>query len=105
MSRVGEGADLLTCSFCGKSQKQTKRLIAGRGVYICVECIELCNEIIAEELAEDTETEIVELPNPREIYEHRKEYVGGQDRAKKALAAPAYTNHSRVPTAGTFPTE
>ena len=64
MSRVGEGADLLTCSFCGKSQKQTKRLIAGRGVYICDECIELCNEIIAEELAEDTETEIVELPKP-----------------------------------------
>ncbi len=105
MSRVGEGADLLTCSFCGKSQKQTKRLIAGRGVYICVECIELCNEIIAEELAEDTETEIVELPKPREIYEHLQEYVVGQERAKQSLAVAVYNHYKRVRADGKFPAE
>lgn len=96
MSRVGEGADLLTCSFCGKSQKQTKRLIAGRGVYICVECIELCNEIIAEELAEETEVGAVKLPKPREIYDHLEEYVIGQDRAKQSLAVAVYNHYKRV---------
>ena len=104
MSRVGEGADLLTCSFCGKSQKQTKRLIAGRGVYICVECIELCNEIIAEELAEETHVDVVKLPKPREIYDHLEEYVIGQDRAKQSLAVAVYNHYKRV-RAGTQNTD
>src|SRR5690625_381703 len=104
MSRVGEGADLLTCSFCGKSQKQTKRLIAGRGVYICVECIELCNEIIAEELAEETHVDVVKLPKPREIYDHLEEYVIGQDRAKQSLAVAVYNHYKRV-RAGTHNTD
>src|SRR5699024_5112147 len=103
MSRVGEGADLLTCSFCGKSQKQTKRLIAGRGVYICVECIELCNEIIAEELAEETQTDVVERPKPREIYDHLEEYVIGQERAKQSLAVAVYNHYKRVRADSQFP--
>ena len=69
MARIGDGADLLKCSFCGKSQKQVKKLIAGPGVYICDECIELCNEIIEEELAEATEVGLVELPKPKEIFD------------------------------------
>ena len=67
MSRLGETADLLKCNFCGKSQKQVRKLIAGPGVYICDECIELCNEIIEEELSEVTELASAELPKPREI--------------------------------------
>ena len=105
MSRVGEGADLLTCSFCGKSQKQTKRLIAGRGVYICVECIDLCNEIITEELAEESDFEMVELPKPREIYEHLQEYVVGQERAKQSLAVAVYNHYKRVRAGAQFPAE
>src|SRR5690625_3463418 len=105
MSRVGEGVDLLTCSFCGKSQKQTKRLIAGRGVYICVECIELCNEIIAEELAEESEVEMVELPKPREIYDHLDEYVVGQEKAKQSLAVAVYNHYKRVRAGAQFPSE
>ena len=69
MVRTGDGADLLKCSFCGKSQKQVKKLIAGPGVYICDECIELCNEIIDEELAEAGDSEFGELPKPREIHD------------------------------------
>ena len=69
MARIGDGGDLLKCSFCGKSQKQVKKLIAGPGVYICDECIDLCNEIIEEELAEATEVGLDELPKPREIFE------------------------------------
>ena len=68
MARIGETADLLKCSFCGKSQKQVKKLIAGPGVYICDECIELCNEIIEEELAEGAEFSLGELPKPAEIF-------------------------------------
>lgn len=105
MSRVGEGADLLTCSFCGKSQKQTKRLIAGRGVYICVECIELCNEIIAEELAQEVEGELLDLPKPREIYEHLEEYVVGQERAKQSLAVAVYNHYKRVQAGAQLPSE
>ena len=69
MARGSEGSDLLKCSFCGKSQKQVKKLIAGPGVYICDECIDLCNEIIEEELAETSELSLDELPKPREIFE------------------------------------
>jgi ATP-dependent Clp protease ATP-binding subunit ClpX len=83
---VGDGADLLKCSFCGKSQKQVKKLIAGPGVYICDECIELCNEIIEEELAEAGETGLVDLPKPKEIFEFLEQYVIGQDPAKRSPA-------------------
>ena len=86
MARVGETSDLLKCSFCGKSQKQVKKLIAGPGVYICDECIDLCNEIIEEELAESSELGLDELPKPREIFDFLEQYVIGQDVAKKALA-------------------
>src|SRR5690625_7719050 len=82
MARVGEGADLLKCSFCGKSQKQVVKLIAGPGVYICDECIDLCTEIIEEELAEANELGLVDLPKPREIFEFLEEYIIGQDPAR-----------------------
>ncbi|WP_043496941.1 ATP-dependent Clp protease ATP-binding subunit ClpX [Georgenia sp. SUBG003] len=96
MVRTGEGADLLKCSFCGKSQKQVKKLIAGPGVYICDECIDLCNEIIDEELAEASELGLVDLPKPREIYDFLEEYIIGQDRAKRSLAVAVYNHYKRV---------
>ena len=86
MARMGESGDLLKCSFCGKSQKQIKKLIAGPGVYICDECIDLCNEIIEEELSEGAEVPLDELPKPREISEFLDAYVIGQEQAKKTLA-------------------
>ena len=98
MARIGESADLLKCSFCGKSQKQVQQLIAGPGVYICDECVELCNEIIEERLAEageETSSEF-ELPKPREIYDFLEEYVIGQERAKKALSVAVYNHYKRV---------
>ncbi len=91
-----EGGDLLKCSFCGKSQKQVKKLIAGPGVYICDECIDLCNEIIEEELAETQEVSFAELPKPHEIYEFLNDYVVGQERAKKVLAVAVYNHYKRV---------
>ncbi|MEU5389007.1 ATP-dependent Clp protease ATP-binding subunit ClpX [Kitasatospora cineracea] len=96
MARIGDGGDLLKCSFCGKSQKQVKKLIAGPGVYICDECIDLCNEIIEEELAESSEVRFEELPKPREIYEFLDQYVVGQDLAKKALSVAVYNHYKRV---------
>ena len=97
MARIGETADLLKCSFCGKSQKQVKKLIAGpSSIYICDECIELCNEIIEEELAEGAELSLGELPKPAEIYEFLNGYVVGQDRAKKSLAVAVYNHYKRV---------
>ncbi len=96
MARIGDGGDLLKCSFCGKSQKQVKKLIAGPGVYICDECIDLCNEIIEEELAEPTEFKWDSLPKPREIYEFLDAYVIGQDAAKKALSVAVYNHYKRV---------
>jgi ATP-dependent Clp protease ATP-binding subunit ClpX len=86
VARLGDGADLLKCSFCGKSQKQVKKLIAGPGVYICDECIDLCNEIIEEELVERAEVKWDSLPKPREIYEFLDSYVIGQEKAKKGLS-------------------
>ena len=96
MARIGEGGDLLKCSFCGKSQKQVKKLIAGPGVYICDECIDLCNEIIEEELNEATDLQFDELPKPKEIYEFLSNYVIGQDQAKKAMSVAVYNHYKRV---------
>ena len=96
MARIGDGGDLLKCSFCGKSQKQVKKLIAGPGVYICDECIDLCNEIIEEELNDTADTPFDELPKPREIYEFLDSYVIGQEVAKKALSVAVYNNYKRV---------
>jgi ATP-dependent Clp protease ATP-binding subunit ClpX len=96
VARIGDGGDLLKCSFCGKSQKQVKKLIAGPGVYICDECIDLCNEIIEEELAESSELGLDELPKPREIFEFLENYVVGQDVAKKALAVAVYNHYKRI---------
>ncbi|BDZ57410.1 ATP-dependent Clp protease ATP-binding subunit ClpX [Barrientosiimonas endolithica] len=99
MSRIGDGGDLLKCSFCGKSQKQVKKLIAGPGVYICDECIDLCNEIIEEELAESSELGLDHLRKPREIYEFLEQYVVGQDIAKRALAVAVYNHYKRIQAA------
>ncbi len=96
MARIGDGGDLLKCSFCGKSQKQVKKLIAGPGVYICDECIDLCNEIIEEELSDTAEMPFDDLPKPREIYEFLDQYVIGQDVAKKALSVAVYNHYKRV---------
>lgn len=97
MARVGETSDLFKCSFCGKSQKQVKKLIAGPGVYICDECIELCNEIIEEEFSEATDVGLLEeLPRPIEIRNFLDEYVIGQDQAKRALAVAVYNHYKRV---------
>ena len=96
MTRIGESGDLLKCSFCGKSQKQVKKLIAGPGVYICDECIDLCNEIIEEELTEASTSDFGELPKPREIYAFLDEYVIGQESAKKSLSVAVYNHYKRV---------
>jgi ATP-dependent Clp protease ATP-binding subunit ClpX len=96
VARIGDGGDLLKCSFCGKSQKQVKKLIAGPGVYICDECIDLCNEIIEEELSEGAEVGLEELPKPKEIFDFLNAYVIGQERAKKALAVAVYNHYKRV---------
>ncbi len=96
MAKFGDGGDLLKCSFCGKSQKQVKKLIAGPGVYICDECIDLCNEIIEEELSQSSEVRFDELPKPREIYDYLNDYVIGQDQAKKILSVAVYNHYKRV---------
>ncbi len=96
MAKFGEGGDLVKCSFCGKTQKQVKKLIAGPSVYICDECIDLCNDIIAEELTESTDVSFEELPKPREIFEFLNDYVIGQDYAKKILSVAVYNHYKRV---------
>ncbi len=96
MAKFGEGGELLKCSFCGKSQKQVKKLIAGPGVYICDECIDLCNEIIEEELADTSDVSLGELPSPREIYAFLNDYIVGQDQAKRILSVAVYNHYKRV---------
>lgn len=101
MTRIGETSDLLKCSFCGKTQKQVKKLIAGPGVYICDECIDLCNEIIVEELTEANSLGLQELPKPTEIYDFLDQYVIGQERAKKSLSVAVYNHYKRVQSGDT----
>ncbi|MDR0415785.1 MAG: AAA family ATPase, partial [Propionibacteriaceae bacterium] len=97
MTQIGESSDLVKCSFCGKSQKQVRKLIAGPGVYICDECIDLCNDIIEEELTGGTAGDGGrKLPKPAEIRSFLDEYVIGQDRAKKTLAVAVYNHYKRV---------
>ncbi|MEA9986610.1 MULTISPECIES: ATP-dependent Clp protease ATP-binding subunit ClpX [Subtercola] len=104
MARIGESADLLKCSFCGKSQKQVQQLIAGPGVYICDECVELCNEIIEERLSETGEEAAseFELPKPKEIFAFLEEYVIGQEQAKRSLAVAVYNHYKRVRSRNTL---
>ena len=96
MAKFGDGGELLKCSFCGKSQKQVKKLIAGPGVYICDECIDLCNEIIEEELSESGELSLEELPKPVEIFEFLNDYIVGQEQAKRILSVAVYNHYRRV---------
>ncbi|MDQ3305471.1 MAG: ATP-dependent Clp protease ATP-binding subunit ClpX [Actinomycetota bacterium] len=97
MARIGDGGgDLLKCSFCGKSQKQVKKLIAGPGVYICDECIDLCNEIIEEELSDTAELRFDDLPKPKDINSFLDDYIVGQEHAKKILSVAVYNHYKRV---------
>lgn len=96
MQKYGDEKGQLKCSFCGKNQDQVKKLVAGPGVYICDECIELCNEIIEEELADDFGFELGDIPKPQEIREILDEYVIGQERAKKSLAVAVYNHYKRI---------
>ncbi len=100
MTRISDGADLLKCSFCGKSQKQVKRLIAGPGVYICDECIELCNEIVEEEFTGEGPVVEGELPKPQEIFDFLEQYIIGQSSAKKSLAVAVYNHYKRIRATG-----
>ncbi len=100
MARPSDGNEQLLCSFCGKSQRQVKKLIAGPGVYICDECIDLCNEIIDEELTAPAQLDLANLPRPREIYEVLNDYVVGQEEAKRTLAVAVYNHYKRVQMAG-----
>lgn len=96
MQRFGDERGQLKCSFCGKLQDQVKKLVAGPGVYICDECIELCNEIIEEELAEDLGFEMGDIPKPQEIKDILDQYVIGQEKAKKTLAVAVYNHYKRI---------
>ena len=96
MARPTDSNEQLLCSFCGKSQRQVKKLIAGPGVYICDECIDLCNEIIDEELTAPPSFDIESLPKPREIYDVLDEYVVGQEESKRTLSVAVYNHYKRV---------
>jgi len=96
MARPTDSNEQLLCSFCGKSQRQVKKLIAGPGVYICDECIDLCNEIIEEELVDAGDVKLDELPKPSEIHDFLKAYVVGQDDAKRTLSVAVYNHYKRI---------
>src|SRR5438552_22053 len=96
MARASDGNEQLLCSFCGKSQRQVKKLIAGPGVYICDECIDLCNEIIDEELTAPAQLDLDNLPRPKDIYSVLNDYVVSQEEAKRTLSVAVYNHYKRV---------
>src|ERR1044072_4756331 len=96
MARATDGNEQLLCSFCGKSQRQVKKLIAGPGVYICGECIDLCNEIIDEELTTPAQLDLDNLPRPKEIYEILNGYVVAQEEAQRKVSVAGYNHYKRV---------
>src|SRR3954447_13100989 len=100
MARPTDSNEQLLCSFCGKSQKQVKKLIAGPGVYICDERIDLCNEIIEEELSESSDLKFDELPKPKEIHDFLEQYVIGQEKAKRTLSVAVYNHYKRIQAGG-----
>ena len=100
MFKFNDEKGQLKCSFCGKTQDQVRKLVAGPGVYICDECIELCNEIVEEELGDEEEFELKDVPKPAEIKEILDSYVIGQEGAKKSLAVAVYNHYKRINTGG-----
>jgi len=96
VARASDGNEQLLCSFCGKSQRQVKKLIAGPGVYICDECIDLCNEIIDEELTAPAQLDLDNLPRPEDIYSVLNDYVVSQEEAKRTLSVAVYNHYKRV---------